>query len=147
MCYVNAVCAHLPDKTNPSAADLRLKDAESKDARPAATMERVMGIEPTPTAWKAVVLAVILHPRVSAIKYYHIRPVLSRIFCADPCFFQKESAQAARERGKGSLQIRIGPSQMPARSRFYRFFAARSQDRNGGLRRNGGTVKPDIVTV
>ena len=29
-----------------------------------AHMERVMGIEPTPTAWKAVVLAVILHPRV-----------------------------------------------------------------------------------
>ena len=28
-----------------------------------AHMERVMGIEPTPTAWKAVVLAVILHPR------------------------------------------------------------------------------------
>ena len=28
-----------------------------------ARMERVMGIEPTPTAWKAVVLAVILHPR------------------------------------------------------------------------------------
>ena len=27
-----------------------------------ARMERVMGIEPTPTAWKAVVLAVILHP-------------------------------------------------------------------------------------
>ena len=27
-----------------------------------AHMERVMGIEPTPTAWKAVVLAVILHP-------------------------------------------------------------------------------------
>ena len=26
-------------------------------------LERVMGIEPTPTAWKAVVLAVILHPR------------------------------------------------------------------------------------
>ena len=25
-------------------------------------MERVMGVEPTPTAWKAVVLAVILHP-------------------------------------------------------------------------------------
>ena len=28
------------------------------------TMERVMGIEPTPTAWKAVVLAVILHPQL-----------------------------------------------------------------------------------
>ena len=28
-----------------------------------AHMERVMGIEPTPTAWKAVVLAVILHPQ------------------------------------------------------------------------------------
>ena len=28
-----------------------------------ARMERVMGIEPTPTAWKAVVLAVILHPQ------------------------------------------------------------------------------------
>ena len=26
-------------------------------------LERVMGIEPTPTAWKAVVLAVILHPQ------------------------------------------------------------------------------------
>ena len=36
-----------------------------------AHMERVMGIEPTPTAWKAVVLAVILHPHLrsaSAIK-------------------------------------------------------------------------------
>ena len=37
-----------------------------------AHMERVMGIEPTPTAWKAVVLAVILHPHdqaaASAIK-------------------------------------------------------------------------------
>ena len=31
-------------------------------------LERVMGIEPTPTAWKAVVLAVILHPR-SSISY------------------------------------------------------------------------------
>ena len=29
-----------------------------------AHMERVMGIEPTPTAWKAVVLAVILHPHI-----------------------------------------------------------------------------------
>ena len=29
-----------------------------------ARMERVMGIEPTPTAWKAVVLAVILHPQL-----------------------------------------------------------------------------------
>ena len=29
-----------------------------------AHMERVMGIEPTPTAWKAVVLAVILHPQL-----------------------------------------------------------------------------------
>ena len=29
-----------------------------------ARMERVMGIEPTPTAWKAVVLAVILHPHL-----------------------------------------------------------------------------------
>ena len=27
-------------------------------------LERVMGIEPTPTAWKAVVLAVILHPQI-----------------------------------------------------------------------------------
>ena len=30
-------------------------------------LERVMGIEPTPTAWKAVVLAVILHPRGQAL--------------------------------------------------------------------------------
>ena len=33
-----------------------------------ARMERVMGIEPTPTAWKAVVLAVILHPHS---EWYH----------------------------------------------------------------------------
>ena len=32
-----------------------------------AHLERVMGIEPTPTAWKAVVLAVILHPRGQAL--------------------------------------------------------------------------------
>ena len=28
-----------------------------------ARMERVMGIEPTPTAWKAGALAVVLHPQ------------------------------------------------------------------------------------
>ena len=32
-----------------------------------AHLERVMGIEPTPTAWKAVVLAGILHPRGQAL--------------------------------------------------------------------------------
>ena len=32
-----------------------------------ARMERVMGIEPTPTAWKAVVLAVILHPHAECL--------------------------------------------------------------------------------
>ena len=31
-----------------------------------------MGIEPTPTAWKAVVLAVILHPQVTDIVSYSI---------------------------------------------------------------------------
>ncbi len=43
-------------------------------------LERVMGIEPTPTAWKAVVLAVILHPRVSAIRYYHINRLFVKKF-------------------------------------------------------------------
>ena len=43
-------------------------------------LERVMGIEPTPTAWKAVVLAVILHPRVSAIRYYHMNGLFVKKF-------------------------------------------------------------------
>ena len=38
-----------------------------------AHMERVMGIEPTPTAWKAGALAVVLHPQAytdeSALEY------------------------------------------------------------------------------
>ena len=37
-------------------------------------MERVMGIEPTPTAWKAVVLAVILHPQVLSPFSHKILP-------------------------------------------------------------------------
>ena len=37
-------------------------------------LERVMGIEPTPTAWKAVVLAVILHPQVLSPFSHKILP-------------------------------------------------------------------------
>ena len=42
--------------------DLLLRRQLLYPAELLARMERVMGVEPTPTAWKAVVLAVILHP-------------------------------------------------------------------------------------
>ena len=44
--------------------DLLLRRQLLYPAELLAHMERVMGIEPTPTAWKAVVLAVILHPQL-----------------------------------------------------------------------------------
>ena len=44
--------------------DLLLRRQLLYPAELLARMERVMGIEPTPTAWKAVVLAVILHPQL-----------------------------------------------------------------------------------
>lgn len=62
-------------------------------------MERVMGIEPTPTAWKAVVLAVILHPQeqasASAIKSYHKRAPLSRQFFLFLRFLMKNVSPAS----------------------------------------------------
>ena len=51
-----------------------------------ARMERVMGIEPTPTAWKAVVLAVILHPRFS--RFYISPRILSQISALVKAFFR-----------------------------------------------------------
>ena len=51
-----------------------------------ARMERVMGIEPTPTAWKAVVLAVILHPRFS--RFYISHRILSQISALVKAFFR-----------------------------------------------------------
>ena len=62
-------------------------------------LERVMGIEPTPTAWKAVVLAVILHPQeqasASAIKSYHKRTPLSRQFFLFLRFLMKNVSPAS----------------------------------------------------
>ena len=51
-----------------------------------AHLERVMGIEPTPTAWKAVVLAVILHPRFS--RFYISHRILSQISALVKAFFR-----------------------------------------------------------
>ena len=45
-----------------------------------------MGIEPTPTAWKAVVLAVILHPRFS--RFYISHRILSQISALVKAFFR-----------------------------------------------------------
>ena len=45
--------------------DLLLRRQLLYPAELLAYMERVMGIDPPPTAWKAVVLAVILHPQLT----------------------------------------------------------------------------------
>ena len=55
-----------------------------------ARMERVMGIEPTPTAWKAVVLAVILHPQLPdtiSPKILSQVPVIVKVFLCTSGFF------------------------------------------------------------
>ena len=63
--------------------DLLLRRQLLYPAELLAYMERVMGIEPTPTAWKAVVLAVILHPQLPdtiSPKILSQVPVIVKVF-------------------------------------------------------------------
>ena len=60
---LDTMCRGTPEGTRTPHLLLR-RQLLYPDELPAHIMERVMGVEPTSTAWKAVVLAVVLHPHV-----------------------------------------------------------------------------------
>ena len=98
--------------------DLLLRRQLLYPAELLAYMERVMGIEPTPTAWKAVVLAVILHPQLPDTISLKILPHVFRLVKIFLCNFKDFREQGQFPPGGAGTRV-------PGR--------IRAADRRGGL--------------